>query len=62
MDRNAVAPVSIDFNHNPASCTLDATQTAVVDGTIAWVMGWCDKEWGFSSRRGRADSLLRYNQ
>ncbi|MBC7799011.1 MAG: type I glyceraldehyde-3-phosphate dehydrogenase [Gemmatimonadaceae bacterium] len=42
--------VSIDFNHEPASCTFDATQTAVVDGQLARVMGWYDNEWGFSNR------------
>ncbi len=42
--------VSIDFNHNPASCSFDATQTAVVDGQLARVMGWYDNEWGFSNR------------
>ena len=42
--------VSIDFNHDPASCTFDATQTAVVDGALARVMTWYDNEWGFSNR------------
>ena len=42
--------VSIDFNHQPASCSFDATQTAVVDGELARVMGWYDNEWGFSNR------------
>jgi len=28
LDYNKVPLVSIDFNHNPASCTFDATQTA----------------------------------
>ncbi len=42
--------VSIDFNHSPASCSFDATQTAVVDGQLARVMGWYDNEWGFSNR------------
>ena len=42
--------VSIDFNHCPDSCTFDATQTAVMDGTFARVMGWYDNEWGFSLR------------
>ena len=41
---------AIDFNHCPASCTFDATQTAVVDGALARVMGWYDNEWGFSNR------------
>ena len=42
--------VSIDFNHSPASCSFDATQTAVVDGQLARVLGWYDNEWGFSNR------------
>ena len=43
--------VSVDFNHSPASCTFDATQTAVVDGgQLVRVMGWYDNEWGFSNR------------
>ena len=42
--------VSIDFNHISASCTFDATQTTVVDGELAHVVGWYDNEWGFSCR------------
>ena len=42
--------VSSDFNHVAASCTFDATQTAVVDGEMVRVMGWYDNEWGFSNR------------
>jgi glyceraldehyde 3-phosphate dehydrogenase len=42
--------VSSDFNHVPASCSFDATQTAVVDGTLLRVAGWYDNEWGFSNR------------
>jgi glyceraldehyde 3-phosphate dehydrogenase len=42
--------VSSDFNHNPASSTFDATQTAVVDGEMARVLAWYDNEWGFSNR------------
>ncbi len=41
---------AVDFNHCPASCTFDATQTAVVDGALTRVMGWYDNEWGFSNR------------
>ena len=29
---------------------FDATQTTVVDGALARVMGWYDNEWGFSNR------------
>ena len=50
LDYNTAPLVSIDFNHNPASCTFDSTQTAVVDGQLARVMGWYDNEWGFSNR------------
>ncbi len=42
--------VSVDFNHVSASCSFDASQTAVVDGKLARVMGWYDNEWGFSNR------------
>ncbi len=50
LDYNTAKLVSVDFNHAPASCTFDATQTAVVDGQLARVMGWYDNEWGFSNR------------
>jgi len=42
--------VSIDFNHEAASCSFDATQTAVVDGQLARIAAWYDNEWGFSNR------------
>ena len=42
--------VSVDFNHAAASCSFDATQTAVVDAQLARIMGWYDNEWGFSNR------------
>ena len=50
MDYNTHKLVSVDFNHQAASCTFDATQTAVVDGQLARVVGWYDNEWGFSNR------------
>jgi glyceraldehyde 3-phosphate dehydrogenase len=50
LDYNTEKLVSIDFNHVSASCSFDATQTAVVDGKLARVMGWYDNEWGFSNR------------
>ena len=50
LDYNTEKLVSSDFNHQAASCTFDATQTAVVDGQLARVMGWYDNEWGFSNR------------
>jgi glyceraldehyde 3-phosphate dehydrogenase len=42
--------VSVDFNHNPASSTYDATQTRVMEGTLVKVLSWYDNEWGFSNR------------
>ena len=42
--------VSVDFNHDPASSTFDATQTLVTDGTLVKAVAWYDNEWGFSNR------------
>ena len=42
--------VSIDFNHDPASSTVDLTQTQVIDDGLVRVMSWYDNEWGFSNR------------
>jgi len=42
--------VSIDFNHNPASSTFDATMTKVMEGNLVKVCSWYDNEWGFSNR------------
>lgn len=47
---NTLPLVSVDFNHNPASSTFDATQTQVIDGTFVRVLSWYDNEWGFSNR------------
>jgi glyceraldehyde 3-phosphate dehydrogenase len=42
--------VSIDFNHDPASSTYDATLTKVIGGSLVKVCAWYDNEWGFSNR------------
>ncbi|MCG8380465.1 MAG: type I glyceraldehyde-3-phosphate dehydrogenase [Proteobacteria bacterium] len=42
--------VSIDFNHDPASSTYDASLTKVIEGTLVKVVAWYDNEWGFSNR------------
>ena len=42
--------VSIDYNHDPASSTYDATMTRVSEGTLVKVCAWYDNEWGFSNR------------
>ncbi len=58
LDYNTHKLVSVDFNHVPASCSFDATQTAVVDGALARVMGWYDNEWGFSNRMSDTAALF----
>ena len=58
LDYNTAPLVSVDFNHNPASSTFDATQTAVVDGALARVMSWYDNEWGFSNRMSDTAALF----
>ncbi|MDX1482213.1 MAG: type I glyceraldehyde-3-phosphate dehydrogenase [Woeseiaceae bacterium] len=50
LDYNDEPLVSIDFNHNPASSTYDASLTKVIDGTMVKVIAWYDNEWGFSNR------------
>ena len=42
--------VSIDFNHSPASSTVDSLETAVIGGYMVRVLTWYDNEWGFSNR------------
>jgi len=42
--------VSIDFNGNPHSATVDAPSTMVIDGSMAKVVAWYDNEWGYSQR------------
>ncbi|MEO0614803.1 MAG: type I glyceraldehyde-3-phosphate dehydrogenase [Pseudomonadota bacterium] len=52
--------VSIDFNHDPASSTYDATLTKVMEGTLVKVCAWYDNEWGFSNRMlDTAQALIR---
>jgi glyceraldehyde 3-phosphate dehydrogenase len=49
LDYNTAPLVSIDFNHNPASSSFDATLTKV-SGKLVKVSSWYDNEWGFSNR------------
>jgi glyceraldehyde 3-phosphate dehydrogenase len=46
---NTEPRVSIDFNHDPASSTFDATLTKV-SGRLVKACSWYDTEWGFSNR------------
>jgi len=42
--------VSIDFNHSPASSSVDALSTKVIADRMVKVIAWYDNEWGYSCR------------
>ena len=42
--------VSSDLIGDPASTTVDALSTEVLDGNFAKVVSWYDNEWGYASR------------
>lgn len=42
--------VSIDFNHCPASSSVDGSCTKVIAGKMVKVISWYDNEWGYSCR------------
>ncbi|TNC84788.1 MAG: erythrose-4-phosphate dehydrogenase [Thalassolituus sp.] len=44
------AHASIDFNHDPRSAIVDATQTRVSGGRLLKLLVWFDNEWGFANR------------
>jgi len=50
LDYTTHPVVSSDFNHYPASSTVDSMETAVLEGKLARVVSWYDNEWGFSNR------------
>ncbi len=50
--------VSIDFNHDPVSSTVDSLETAVLDGKLVRVLSWYDNEWGFSNRMVDTASVI----
>src|SRR5260221_7763723 len=49
LNYNKAPLVSVDFNHDPASSTFDATLSKV-SGRLVKVSSWYDNEWGFSNR------------
>lgn len=49
LEYSAEPLVSVDYNHNPASSTVDAGLTKVL-GSLVKVSAWYDNEWGFSNR------------
>ena len=42
--------VSIDFKQDPASSTIDALSTMVINDTMVKILSWYDNEWGYSMR------------
>jgi glyceraldehyde 3-phosphate dehydrogenase len=44
--------VSIDYNGDPHSSTVDGLSTKVIGGKMLKVISWYDNEWGFSKRIG----------
>ncbi len=42
--------VSIDFQMDPHSASVDAENTEVMDGHLVKVLAWYDNEWGYSCR------------
>jgi glyceraldehyde 3-phosphate dehydrogenase len=42
--------VSIDFNGDSHSSSVDSLETAVLEGKLVRVLSWYDNEWGFSNR------------
>lgn len=50
--------VSSDFNHSPASSTVDLMETQVVDKKMGRVLSWYDNEWGFANRLADTAALM----
>jgi len=42
--------VSIDYNHDPHSSSVDGLSTLVMEGQMVKVVSWYDNEWGYSNR------------
>ncbi|MGA8942732.1 MAG: ArsJ-associated glyceraldehyde-3-phosphate dehydrogenase [Thermoactinomyces sp.] len=42
--------VSVDYNGDSHSSTIDALSTMVMDGNLVKVVSWYDNEWGYSNR------------
>ncbi len=57
------AHASIDFNHDPRSVIVDATQTRVSGGRLLKLLVWFDNEWGFANRMlDTASEMLNCDQ
>ena len=53
------AHASVDFNHDPRSAVVDATQTRVSGGHLLKLLIWFDNEWGFANRMLDTAACLR---
>lgn len=42
--------VSVDYKGDPASSTIDALSTMVIENNMVKVVSWYDNEWGYSNR------------
>ena len=49
---------SCDYNHDPRSGIVDASQTRVAGGRLVKVLIWFDNEWGFANRMLDVSSRL----
>jgi glyceraldehyde 3-phosphate dehydrogenase (phosphorylating) len=50
--------VSVDFNHDSHSSTVDLSATKVLEGQLVRVASWYDNEWGFSCRMNDVAAVL----
>ncbi|SFC26504.1 type I glyceraldehyde-3-phosphate dehydrogenase [Peribacillus sp. B-H-3] len=50
LDYSELPLVSTDYNGSPASSTIDALSTMVMEGNMVKVLSWYDNETGYSSR------------
>jgi glyceraldehyde 3-phosphate dehydrogenase len=50
--------VSVDFNHDSHSSTVDLGATKVLEGQLVRVASWYDNEWGFSCRMNDVAAIL----
>ena len=50
LDYTELPHASCDFNHDPHSAVIDASQTRVSGPRLVNILVWFDNEWGFANR------------
>ena len=50
LDYTEFPHASCDFNHDPHSAIIDASQTSVSGSRLLNLVAWFDNEWGFANR------------